>query len=285
VIRAAHSLKFATRSQSPFDVVIISAVKRTYVITGASSGIGAALARAWAARGDNVVLAARNEDELRKLATQCGDRALAVKTDVTDPTQCEAMVKAAVERFGGIDVLVNNAGISMWARFRDITDLSLFERIMRVNYLGTVYSTHYALPHLLRSRGLVVGISSLTGKTGVPTRSGYAASKHAMQGFLDSVRIELRGTGVDVLVVSPGFVKTDIRAKVLGPNGRPLDESPRDENVGMSVEECTSIIVRAVDRRSREVVMTARAKIGLWLKLVAPSVVDRIAERAVREKT
>ncbi len=259
-------------------------MKKTYVITGASSGIGAALARAWSTRGDNVVLAARSEEELAKLAKECGPTALAVKTDVTDPAQCEAMVKAAVDRFGGIDVLVNNAGISMWARFRDITDLTLFERIMRVNYLGTVYSTHYALPHLLRSRGLVVGISSLTGKTGVPTRSGYSASKHAMQGFLDSIRIELRETGVDVLVVSPGFVKTGIRSKVLGPNGRSLDESPRDESEGMSVDECTAIILRAVDHRSREVVMTPRAKIGMWLKLVAPGLVDRIAERAVREK-
>jgi len=257
---------------------------KTYVITGASTGIGAALARVWAARGDNVVLAARNEEELRKLAEECGPNALVAKTDVTDPAQCEAMCKAAVDRFGGIDVLVNNAGISMWARFREITDLTLFERIMRVNYLGTVYSTHYALPHLLASRGLLVGVSSLTGKTGVPTRSGYAASKHAMQGFLDSIRIELRDTGVDVLVVSPGFVKTDIRSKVLGPDGKPRETSPRDESVGMSVEECTWIIVRAIDRRERDVVMTAQAKLGMWMKLVAPGLVDRIAARAVREK-
>jgi short-subunit dehydrogenase len=262
----------------------VKSSSKTYVITGASTGIGAALARAWAARGDNVVLAARNEDALRELAEACGPNALVVRTDVTDPAQCEAMCKAAVERFGGIDVLVNNAGISMWARFREITDLSIFERIMRVNYLGTVYSTYYALPHLIASRGLLVGISSLTGKTGVPTRSGYAASKHAMQGFLDSIRIELRPTGVDVLVVSPGFVKTDIRSKVLGPDGKSLESSPRDESVGMSVEECTRIIVRAVDRRAREVVMTPRAKLAMFVKLVAPAVVDRIAERALRER-
>jgi len=258
--------------------------KKTYVITGASSGIGAAIARAWATRGDNVVLASRNVAELDALAKACGPSALVVKTDVTEPAQCEAMVKAAVDRFGGIDVLVNNAGISMWARFREITDLTIFERIMRVNYLGTVYSTHFALPHLIASRGLVVGISSLTGKTGVPTRTGYAASKHAMQGFLDSLRIELLGTGVDVSVISPGFVKTDIRSKVLGPNGKPRETSPRDESVGMTVEECRDIIVRAVDKRTREVVMTPRAKIGMWLKLVAPGAVDRIAARAVREK-
>lgn len=260
---------------------------KTFVITGASTGIGAALARTYASRGANVVLAARNEAELARLAEQCeaaGGKALAVRTDVTDLAQCKAMVDAAVKRFGGMDVLVNNAGISMWARFREVTDISMFDRIMRVNYLGTVYSTHFALPHLLASRGLVVGVSSLTGKTGVPTRSGYAASKHAMQGFLDSIRIELASSGVDVLVVSPGFVRTDIRAKVLGPDGKPLEKSPRNESKGtMSLEKCTEIIVRAIDRRSREVVMTPRAKVGMWLKLLAPSLVDRIAERAVRE--
>ena len=167
---------------------------KTFIITGASTGIGAALAHVYASRGNNVVLASRNEEELAHLAERCeraGGKALAVRTDVTDIAQCKAMVDAAVERFGGIDVLVNNAGITMWARFREITDLTMFERIMRVNYLGTVYCTHFALPHLIASRGLIVGISSLTGKTGVPTRSGYAASKHAMQGFLDSIRIEL----------------------------------------------------------------------------------------------
>ncbi len=183
------------------------------------------------------MLASRNVEELDALAKKCGDNALVVKTDVTEPAQCEAMVKAAMARFGGIDVLVNNAGISMWARFREITDLTMFERIMRVNYLGMVYSTHFALEHLISRGGLIVGISSLTGKTGVPTRTGYAASKHAMQGFLDSLRIELRGTGVDISVISPGFVKTDIRSSGL----QDLTDAIRriaspgdDEPVGMS---------------------------------------------------
>ncbi len=258
----------------------------TFIVTGASAGIGAAVAYAYASRGDNVVLASRDEQALSQLAERCeraGGKALVVRTDVTDPAQCKALVDRTLERFGGVDVLVNNAGISMWARFDEITDLSIFERIMRVNYLGTVYCTYHARAALERSHGLIVGISSLTGKTGVPTRSAYAASKHAMQGFLDSIRIELRPRGVDVLVVSPGFVKTDIRARVLGPDGKPLAASPRDESKDtMSVEECTDIIVRAIDTRKREVVMTPRAKLGLWVKLVAPGLVDRLAERAVR---
>ncbi len=261
----------------------------TYLITGASSGIGEALALAYGARGANLVLAARDEAALERVAKGCeslGGKALVVKTDVGDPSQCDALVQKAIERFSSLDVVVNNAGISMWSRFDQITDISIFERLMRVNYLGTAYVTHYALPHLKKSRGLLVGISSLTGKTGVPTRSAYGATKHAMQGLLDAIRIEVKDEGVGVLVVSPGFVKTDIRAKALGPDGKATSASPREEDdaATMSLEECTSIIVRAIDHRKREVVMTAKAKVGLFAKLIAPNLVDRIAARAVKEK-
>jgi NAD(P)-dependent dehydrogenase (short-subunit alcohol dehydrogenase family) len=146
---------------------------------------------------------------------------------VTQPEACQQLVEKAIATFGQIDSLINNAGISMVTRFDEITDLSIFEQVMQVNYLGAVYCTHYALPYLKASRGLLVAISSLCGKTAVPTRSGYVASKHAMQGFFDTLRIELRGTGVDVLVVSPGFVATDIRERALGANGQPLGQSPR----------------------------------------------------------
>ena len=261
---------------------------KSIILTGASAGIGEDLAVAMAARGAKVALAARDVAALERVASRCtsaGGRSLVVPTDVTDPAQCRALVDRTVAEFGGVDVLVNNAGISMWARFDEITDLSIFDRIMRVNYLGAVYCTHAALPHLKRSRGLIVAVSSLTGKTGVPTRTGYAASKHAMQGFFDSLRIELVESGVDVLVVSPGFVATDIRSRALGPDGKPLQMSPREEGRGtMSVEECTSIVVRAMEKRKREVVMTPRAKLGLFVKLVAPQLVDRMAMRAVREK-
>ncbi|WP_434382203.1 SDR family oxidoreductase [Melittangium boletus] len=261
---------------------------KTIIITGASAGIGEELAVALAARGANLVLAARSEEALARVQQRCeqaGGRAIAVGTDVADPEACRRLVERAVEAFGGIDILVNNAGISMWARFEEMTDLSMFERIMRVNYLGAVYCTHYALPHLKARKGLLVAISSLTGKTGVPTRSAYAASKHAMQGFFDSLRIELLGTGVDVLVVSPGFVATDIRARALGPNGQPLGESKRDESQGtMDVATCVALITRAMDKREREVVMTAKAKVGMFLKLIAPGLVDRIALRTLRQK-
>ncbi|MEO7093247.1 MAG: SDR family oxidoreductase [Polyangiales bacterium] len=262
---------------------------KTIVITGASTGIGEELAVALAGRGANLVLAARGKEGLEEAARRCvnaGGHAIVVPTDVTDPEACRALIDRAVEAFGGIDALVANAGISMWARFKEVTDLTLFERIMKVNYLGAVYCTHFALPHLEKRKGLLVAISSLTGKTGVPTRTGYAASKHAMQGFFDSLRIELMDTGVDVLVVSPGFVATDIRARALGPDGKSLEESPREEKHKdtMDVHTCVAIIVKAMQQRTREVVMTPRAKVGLFLKLVAPKLVDRIAARAVKEK-
>ncbi|HUH04845.1 MAG TPA: SDR family oxidoreductase, partial [Kofleriaceae bacterium] len=247
--------------------------------------IGRALAERLAAGGARLTLAARNLEQLEEVAEACrvlGGQAIACATDVTDANACGRMVDLAVEAFGGIDVLVNNAGIGMTARFDQVTDLTIFERLMQVNYLGAVYCTWHALPHLTASGGLICAVSSLTGKTGVPTRSGYAASKHAMQGFFDSLRVELRNTGVDVLVVSPGFVATDIRARVLGPDGAPLGASARDESRGtMSVDTCVDGIIGAMRKRRRELVMTAPGKVGLVLKLMAPGLVDRLAARAV----
>jgi short-subunit dehydrogenase len=185
--------------------------------------------------------------------------------------------------FGRLDTLVNNAGASMWARFEEIEDVSVLERIMRVNYMGAVYCTRHALQYLRESRGRIVGISSLAGRTGVPTRTGYAASKHAMTGFFDSLRIELADSGITVTMIYPGFVATGIRENATGPDGRPIMVSPVKEGEVMSVEDCARRIVRAIERREREVVMTARGRMGLWLKLFAPGLVDRIARRAIEK--
>jgi NAD(P)-dependent dehydrogenase (short-subunit alcohol dehydrogenase family) len=261
---------------------------KTVVVTGASSGIGRELAIALAGRGARLALAARDASALAEAAAACekaGGRAVAVAADVSDEAACRHLVEETVAAFGGVDVLVNNAGISMWGRFEELEDLSLVERIMRVNYLGAVYCTRYALPHLKAAGGLIVAISSLTGKFGVPTRSAYAASKHAMQGFFDSLRVELMGTGVDVLVVSPGFVATPIRSRAIGPDGKPHGESPRDESRDtMAVDECVRQILGAMQRRDRELVMTAKGRLGLWLKLVAPGFVDRLALKALKER-
>jgi len=254
------------------------------LITGASKGIGAELARQLAAKGAKLVLAARSEDELGEIAAACrkaGAEVAAVKTDVAVDDECAAMVAAAVKAFGRIDTLVNNAGATMWAKFEDIADMSILQRIMQVNYMGAVYCTHHALPHLRASRGRIVGISSLAGRTGVPTRTGYSASKHAMTGFFDSLRIELDGSGVSVTMIYPGFVATGIRENATGPDGKPIAVSPVKEGEVMSVEDCARRIVTAIERREREVIMTARGRLGMWLKLLAPSLVDRIAKRAI----
>jgi len=256
------------------------------IITGASKGIGAELARQLAAKGAKLVLAARSGAELEAVADECresGAPVVTVKADVGEERDCQAIVAGALLAFGRVDTLVNNAGMSMWARFEEIRDVSVLERIMRVNYMGAVYCTSHALPSLRESRGRIVGISSLAGRTGVPTRTGYAASKHAMTGFFDSLRIELAGSGITVTMIYPGFVSTGIRENATGPDGEPILVSPVREGEVMSVADCARRIVRAIERREREVVMTARGRMGLWLKLVAPGLVDRIARRAIEQ--
>lgn len=254
------------------------------IITGASTGIGAELARQLAAPGVSLALAARNVPALEAVAADCrqrGARVAVLPTDVTRPADCARLVSDTVQHFGRIDTLVNNAGATMWARFEDIRDPAQLERIMQVNYMGAVYCSWHALPHLKASRGRLVGIASLTALTGVPTRSGYAASKHAMRGFFDSLRIELAGSGVTVTMIYPGFVATGIRENATGPDGRPVRVDPVREEHAMPVATCARLIRRAMDRRSREVVMTARGRAARWLKLIAPGLVDGIARRAV----
>ncbi len=256
------------------------------IVTGASKGIGAELARQLAAQGACLALAARDREALEKVAAECvarGGRAEVIVADVAREEDCRRLVERTVAAFGRIDTLVNNAGATMWARFEDIADMAILERIMQVNYLGAVYCTHHALPHLKASRGRLVGIASLTALVGVPTRSGYAASKHAMRGFFDSLRIELADSGVTVTMIYPGFVSTGIRENASGPDGRPIAVSPVKEGEVMGVEECARITLAAIVARKREVVMTFRGKMGMFLKLIAPGLVDRIARRAIEK--
>ena len=254
------------------------------IVTGASSGIGREMARQLAVEGARVVLAARDQERLEELASNCGGATLVHPTDVADEAACAALVEATVEKWGRIDTLVCNAGISMWARFDELPDCRPVEKIMQVNYLGSVYCTFHALSHLKQSKGRIVGVSSVTGKTGVPTRTAYAASKHAMAGFYDSLRIELADTGVSVTMAYPDFVATEVRERAVGPGGEPLGESPVEEGKVMSAEECARLILDAARDRKRELVMSSRARAGLWLKLIAPSVVDGIARRAIEKK-
>jgi len=254
------------------------------VITGASSGIGEELAYRLVEQGAKISLAARRTDRLDIVRAECekrGGQAIAIPIEVAKQTQCESLIRKTVEAFGGIDILVNNAGISMWAIFDEVTDLSIFEKIMHVNYLGSVYCTYYALPYLKAARGHIVAVSSLTGKNGVPTRSGYAASKHAMVGFFDTLRIELAPKGVDVTVIYPDFVATDIRRNAFRGDGKPLGDSPVRETEIMTLEKCVDLMLPAIQKRKRELVMSLRAKVGQYVKLFAPGLVDNIARKAI----
>lgn len=259
---------------------------KVVIVTGASSGIGKALCLELAPQRPRLVLAARDESALREVAAACealGAETLVAPTDVVDEAACRSLVETAVARFGAVDVLVNNAGMGMLARFEDVSDLSLYERLMQVNYLGSVYPTFYALPQLKRSRGQVVAISSLAGLCGVPYRSAYAATKHAQIGFFDSLRMELEGTGVSVTVIAPYFVQSEIRRRSPGPDGRTVEASPIREAEIMSAEECARLVIRAMERRQRMLVMTLKGKLGRWLGLAFPSLVDHLAAEAVRK--
>jgi NAD(P)-dependent dehydrogenase (short-subunit alcohol dehydrogenase family) len=257
---------------------------KVVIVTGASSGIGRALALALAEQRARLVLAARDAAALETVAAACaakGADSLVVPTNVTSEEACRILVEKSVERWKALDVLVNNAGIGMLARFDELTDLSVFDQLMRVNYLGSVYATYHALPHLKASRGQIVTVASLAGLTGVPTRTGYAASKHAVFGFFDSLRIELRGTGVSVTMVAPDFVLSEIHRRALGPDGKPTGTSPLRESKIMTAEECASLTLRAMEGRKRLLITSARGRWGRYLRLFAPGLIDRIARRAV----
>jgi len=264
---------------------------RVFIITGASDGIGAELALQLASDGHRLVLAARNEAALQEVAGQCqhdGSKAIAMKTDVTVEDDCRRLVDRALEAFGRIDVLVNNAGLSMHARFDEITDWSTYERLWRVNCLGTINCTRFAWPHLKanpgKRGGQIVGINSLAGRTGVPGRTTYCASKFAQSGFLEALRIEAADHGITVTVVYPGVVATEIRRHGLNGKGEPAGVSGLDESGAMPVDECARQIVRAIENGRRELVMTPKGRAGLWLKRIAPKWVDRLAVKALRKK-
>jgi NAD(P)-dependent dehydrogenase (short-subunit alcohol dehydrogenase family) len=255
------------------------------VVTGASEGIGRALCLRLATQRPKLVLAARNQQRLDELAAECraaGAETLVVVTDVGVEDDCRHLIERTVEHFGRLDALVNNAGIGTWSLFAETRDLSIFERSMRVNFLGSVYATWYALPHLKAARGRLVGISSIAGLTGVPMYTAYAATKHAMLGFFDSLRIELRGTGVTVTMIAPDFVASTIHGRALGPDGQPLERSPLRQGRFMSADECARRIVRAMEKRQRLAVFSLRGRLVGIGKRFAPGLLDWLAARSTR---
>ena len=197
---------------------------KVIIVTGASEGIGAELARQLAPEKPKLVLAARRLDVLQAVVAQCvaaGAQAVAVRCDVGVAADCRALVESTVARFGRIDMLVNNAGVSGHARLEDVVDFKWYEDMMRINFMGSVWCTRYALPELRKAKGLVVGIASLAGKVGIPERTAYSPSKFAQAGFFEALRTELMGSGIDVTVVFPGVVATNIRLHGYGADGKP----------------------------------------------------------------
>jgi short-subunit dehydrogenase len=256
------------------------------IITGASFGIGKQLALLLAGYGAWLVLAARNVEKLEDVSKQCvqqGGRVIVIPTDVADPAQCQNLMERAVAEYGRIDTLINNAGIGLASRFDELQDLALFEKVFRVNFFGSVYCTHYALPYLKKTHGRLVCISSLKGKYATARADAYTASKHAMTGFFDSLRIELANSGISVIMIYPGWVSTGISSRSLSADGTQTGKLSKHEENAMPVVVCARMILDAAAKRKREVVMTFLGKVGLWLRLIAPKLVDEIARKGSEE--
>lgn len=249
---------------------------KTVLITGGSSGIGRALAFAFGAQGANIAITGRRQAELDgtvQALGAAGIRALGIRADVSSREDCTRMAAETVQAFGGIDVLINNAGISMRALFEEL-DTEVIEQVMNINFYGTVYATKACLPYIRARKGSIVGISSIAGYRGLPGRTGYSASKFAMQGFLEALRTELLHTGVHVLIACPGFTASNIRRTALNADGKAQGESPRAEDKMMSAEECAEHILRATLRRRKHLILTGQGRLTVWLNRLFSGWID-----------
>lgn len=259
---------------------------KVVIVTGASSGIGLATAREFALQGAKVVFSARSfeiikqeEEKLRNM----GCDVFAIKTDVSVEKDCKNLIEKTIEKYGKIDVLINNAGISMRAFFKEV-DLNVLKQLMDVNFWGTVYCTKYALPFLLESKGSVVGVSSIAGFIGLPGRTGYSASKFAMHGFLETLRTEHLNDGLHVLILCAGYTKSNIRYKALLADGSPQGTTPREEEKMMMPEEVAKIIVKCVKQRVDFKVLSIEGKLSYYLKIFFPRLIQKSALKNIEKE-
>lgn len=251
---------------------------KVIVITGASSGIGEAMAREYAAHGARVVMGARSTEKLEQIAAEIragGEQAVCCGVDVVDPEACRRLVETAVGAFGGIDILVCNAGLSMRALFDDV-DLGVLHRLMDVNFWGTVNCCKYALPYLQQTHGSIVGISSVAGLHGLPGRTGYSASKYAMTGFLETLRIENLKKGLHVMIACPGFTASNVRFSALTADGSQQGATPRNEGKMMTARQVARIVERGILRRRRLCLMEFEGRATHFIKKFAPKFLDRM---------
>lgn len=239
------------------------------IITGASRGVGKELAYQLAEQGAWLALAARSLEKLEEVAEECrrrGARALVVQTDVTDEQQCKRLMERTVETYGRIDTLIANAGYAQPKRFEALPNLDTLKSELELNYYGVAHCAYHALPYLKQSKGRLVGVCSFSGQVGLPGTIGYNSAKHAMRGFLNTLRVELRGSGVSVTVLYLGAIRTERLVEVMGAN---VDKVPT-----MSPERCASLILRSAAKRKRQLMMTLAGKLVVWLNLVAPALLD-----------
>lgn len=251
-----------------------SLTDKVVVITGASSGIGKALGEGALKRGAKLAVCGRNENSLKEAFGKHAD-VLCFKADVSKEADCEAFMTAVLNKWGRIDVLINNAGISMRAMF-EYADLKVIRELMDINFWGTVYCTKFALTSVRQNKGVIVGVSSIAGYRGLPARTGYSASKHAMQGFLEALRTELLRTGAHVMWVCPGFTSSNIRNVARTADGTAQAETPLDESKLMSAETCAELIWNGVEKRKRTIVMTTQGKLTVWVNKLLPKLADKL---------
>ena len=262
---------------------------KVIVITGASSGIGLASARLFASYGARLVLAARSIDKLEMLAKEMTDdpsRILCLKTDVSVEEDCRRLIDEAVGKFGAIDILINNAGISMRASFKEV-ELSVIKRLMDVNFWGTVCCTKFALPWLMKSKGSVVGVISVAGYAGLPGRTGYSTSKFAIRGFLETLRMEHLDDGLHVMVFAPGYTASNVRNAALLADGTPQGSTPKDESKLMSADEVAKKLAYGLYKRKREMILTALGYWDVFFYKRFPRIMDWVQMNYIRkhEKT
>ncbi|MBW8048953.1 MAG: SDR family oxidoreductase [Cytophagales bacterium] len=260
---------------------------KVVIITGGSSGIGKGCAVKFGEAGAKIVITGRNEQRLKEVSAELTEKGilnLSVAAEASLEEDNKKVITKTIETFGSIDVLINNAGMSMRALFENI-DLAVIKKLMNVNFYGTVYATKYALPHIIKSKGSIIGISSIAGFRGLPGRTGYSASKFAMQGFLDALRTELLKKEVHVLVVCPGYTNTNIRNTALSADGTQQSESPLDESKLMSSLEVASHILKATKKRKRDLVLTTQGKLTFFMNKWFPSFMDRkVLHHLAKEK-
>jgi short-subunit dehydrogenase len=249
------------------------------VITGGSDGIGKALVKQFLTLGAKVATCGRNHDKLNLLVQENPSNDLfTMQVDVVQQAQTDAFIKAVTDKWGGIDILINNAGISMRALISEVS-IETLKNVMDINFWGTVYTTKAALPFVQKANGVIVGVSSIAGYRGLPGRSGYSASKYALNGWLEALKTEMYGSGTHVMWVCPGFTTSNIRNAALNKDAQAQGESPMDEGAMMSSEECANHIIHSIGKRKRSLVLTFTGKRTVFMNKFFPSWADKLVHQ------